>query len=170
MSIHVVVMGVAGSGKSTVAEAIHDQLGYTLAEGDEFHPQANIDKMSAGVPLNDEDRWPWLRSINTWMKDKAEAGESTVVSSSALKRAYRDVLRDDVPVFFIHLEGTEEVLAQRMKERPHHFMPASLLRSQFETLQPLEADEGGVVVNVDGSKESEIQQAIAAIEKFQAAH
>ena len=86
MSIHVVVMGVAGCGKSTVAEAIHERLGYVYAEGDDFHPQANIDKMSAGIPLTDEDRWPWLNVINSWMVAREALGENTVVSSSALKR------------------------------------------------------------------------------------
>lgn len=92
MSIHVVVMGVAGCGKSTVAEAIHERLGYVYAEGDDFHPQANIDKMSAGIPLTDEDRWPWLNVINSWMVAREALGENTVVSSSALKRSYREVL------------------------------------------------------------------------------
>ena len=90
MSIHVVVMGVAGCGKSTVAEAIHERLGYVYAEGDDFHPQANIDKMSAGIPLTDEDRWPWLKVINTWMVAREALDENTVVSSSALKRSYRE--------------------------------------------------------------------------------
>ena len=97
MSIHVVVMGVAGCGKSTVAEAIHERLGYVYAEGDDFHPQANIDKMSAGIPLTDEDRWPWLNVINSWMVAREALGENTVVSSSALKRSYREVLAKNVP-------------------------------------------------------------------------
>ena len=97
MSIHVVVMGVAGCGKSTVAEAIHERLGYVYAEGDDFHPQANIDKMSAGIPLTDEDRWPWLNVINSWMVAREALDENTVVSSSALKRSYREVLAKDVP-------------------------------------------------------------------------
>ena len=103
MSIHVVVMGVAGCGKSTVAEAIHERLGYVYAEGDDFHPQANIDKMSAGIPLTDEDRWPWLKVINTWMVAREALDENTVVSSSALKRSYREVLAQNVPTFFVHL-------------------------------------------------------------------
>lgn len=123
MSIHVVVMGVAGCGKSTVAEAIHERLGYAYAEGDDFHPQANIDKMSAGIPLTDEDRWPWLNVINSWMVAREALGENTVVSSSALKRSYREVLAKDVPTFFIHLNGSHELIQQRLSERKGHFMP-----------------------------------------------
>ena len=117
MSIHVVVMGVAGCGKSTVAEAIHERLGYVYAEGDDFHPQANIDKMSAGIPLTDEDRWPWLKVINTWMVAREALDENTVVSSSALKRSYREVLAQNVPTFFVHLTGSQELIQQRLNER-----------------------------------------------------
>ena len=116
MSIHVVVMGVAGCGKSTVAEAIHERLGYVYAEGDDFHPQANIDKMSAGIPLTDEDRWPWLKVINTWMVAREALDENTVVSSSALKRSYREVLAQNVPTFFVHLTGSQELIQQRLNE------------------------------------------------------
>ena len=123
MSIHVVVMGVAGCGKSTVAEAIHERLGYVYAEGDDFHPQANIDKMSAGIPLTDEDRWPWLKVINTWMVAREALDENTVVSSSALKRSYREVLAQNVPTFFVHLTGSQELIQQRLNERKGHFMP-----------------------------------------------
>ena len=123
MSIHVVVMGVAGCGKSTVAEAIHERLGYVYAEGDDFHPQANIDKMSAGIPLTDEDRWPWLKVINTWMVAREALDENTVVSSSALKRSYREVLAQNVPTFFVHLIGSQELIQQRLNERKGHFMP-----------------------------------------------
>lgn len=139
MSIHVVVMGVAGSGKSTVSEAIRDRLGFDMAEGDDFHPQHNIDKMTAGIPLTDEDRWPWLRVINTWMVAKDAIDHNSVVSSSALKRSYRDVLRDGVDVFFVHLAGDFDDVYAHMKARQNHFMPVSLLKSQYEDLQPLEA-------------------------------
>ncbi len=135
MSIHVVVMGVAGCGKSTVAEAIHERLGYVYAEGDDFHPQANIDKMSAGIPLTDEDRWPWLKVINTWMVAREALDENTVVSSSALKRSYREVLAQNVPTFFVHLTGSQELIQQRLNERKGHFMPPALLPSQFAILR-----------------------------------
>lgn len=147
MSIHVVVMGVAGCGKSTVAEAIHERLGYVYAEGDDFHPQANIDKMSAGIPLTDEDRWPWLKVINTWMVAREALDENTVVSSSALKRSYREVLAQNVPTFFVHLTGSQELIQQRLNERKGHFMPPALLPSQFAILEPLQPDENGVEVS-----------------------
>ena len=151
MSIHVVVMGVAGCGKSTVAEAIHERLGYAYAEGDDFHPQANIDKMSAGIPLTDEDRWPWLNVINSWMVAREALGENTVVSSSALKRSYREVLAKDVPTFFIHLNGSHELIQQRLSERKGHFMPPALLPSQFAILEPLAPEENGVEISIEGS-------------------
>ena len=151
MSIHVVVMGVAGCGKSTVAEAIHERLGYVYAEGDDFHPQANIDKMSAGIPLTDEDRWPWLNVINSWMVAREALGENTVVSSSALKRSYREVLAKDVPTFFIHLNGSHELIQQRLSERKGHFMPPALLPSQFAILEPLVPEENGVEISIEGS-------------------
>lgn len=148
MSIHVVVMGVAGCGKSTVAEAIHERLGYVYAEGDDFHPQANIDKMSAGIPLTDEDRWPWLKVINTWMVAREALDENTVVSSSALKRSYREVLAQNVPTFFVHLSrlaGTHPAASQRAPRATS--MPPALLPSQFAILEPLQPDENGVEVS-----------------------
>lgn len=161
--IHIVVMGVAGSGKSTVAEALRDQLGLTMAEGDDFHPKANIEKMSHGIPLTDSDRRPWLEVINRWMLGRNALGESTVVSSSALKRSYRDILRKDVPVFFIHLVGTQELIQKRLSERKGHFMPPALLPSQFADLQPLEPDEPGIEVCVEGSSEDMVRRSIAAV-------
>ena len=162
MSIHVVVMGVAGCGKSTVAEAIHERLGYVYAEGDDFHPQANIDKMSAGIPLTDEDRWPWLKVINTWMVAREALDENTVVSSSALKRSYREVLAQNVPTFFVHL------IQQRLNERKGHFMPPALLPSQFAILEPLQPDENGVEVSIEGSVEEMVERAVAAVNEYAA--
>lgn len=166
MSIHVVVMGVAGSGKSTIAEAIRDRLGYFMAEGDDFHPQANIEKMSHGTPLTDEDRWPWLRVINSWMVAREALGENTVVSSSALKRAYRDVLRENVDVFFLHLSGSQELIQSRLSARKGHFMPPALLPSQFADLQPLEPDEVGATVSIEGDMETMIDNAITAVREY----
>jgi gluconokinase len=168
MSIHVVVMGVAGCGKSTVAEAIHERLGYAYAEGDDFHPQANIDKMSAGIPLTDEDRWPWLEVINKWMVAREALGENTVVSSSALKRGYREVLAKDVPVFFVHLSGTHELIQQRLSERQGHFMPPALLPSQFAILEPLAAGENGVEISIEGSVDDMVERALDALNDFAA--
>ena len=168
MSTHVVVMGVAGCGKSTVSEAIRDNLDFVMAEGDDFHPQANIDKMSAGIPLTDEDRWPWLRVINTWMVAREALDQNTVVSSSALKHVYRDLLRENVDVFFVHLVGSQELILERMKERKDHFMPPSLLASQFDTLENLGEDENGVVISVEDPIEVVVEKAIEAVRQYQA--
>lgn len=163
--VHVVVMGVAGCGKSTVAEAIRDQLGFTMAEGDDFHPKANIEKMSHGIPLTDEDRRPWLEVINRWMLGRQTLGESTVVSSSALKRSYRDILRKDVPVFFVHLVGSQSLIQDRLAHRKGHFMPPALLPSQFAILEALQADEPGIEVSIEGSQQEMIDRAIQAVQE-----
>jgi gluconokinase len=144
----VTVMGVSGSGKTTVGAALAQRLRVPFADADDFHPQANIDKMSAGVPLDDLDRLPWLHAIGGWLADHRAGG--AVVSCSALKRGYRDTLREGAPsVFFLHLDGSREVVARRVAGRPGHFMPASLVDSQFSTLEPLGADEAGLVLPLD---------------------
>ena len=148
----IVVMGVSGSGKSTVGAALAQRLRVPFADADDFHPEANIAKMTAGHALDDDDRRPWLDSIGEWLAAHAEGG---VMSCSALKRTYRDQLREHCPdVDFLHLAGTPEVIGRRQASRPGHFMPASLLASQFETLEPLAADEHGVDVNVDQNIDS----------------
>ncbi|MDO5035176.1 MAG: NADP-dependent phosphogluconate dehydrogenase [Actinomycetaceae bacterium] len=150
--IHVVVMGVSGSGKTTVAGILQDRWGWEFAEADEFHPQANIDKMHAGIPLTDEDRAPWLKLIREWMTSQEKAGKSTIVTCSALKKGYRDVLREGgAPVVFMHLDGDHSLLASRLAARTDHFMPPSLLDSQFATLEDLTADELGAVVDIAGT-------------------
>ncbi|WOX08531.1 gluconokinase [Streptomyces sp. N50] len=160
----VVVMGVAGTGKTTIGPLLAARLGVPYAEGDDFHPQANIAKMSAGVPLTDEDRWPWLDAIGDWAHGRAGLGG--VVSSSALKRSYRDRLRAAAPgVVFVHLTGDRALIEDRMAHRHGHFMPTALLDSQFATLQPLEADEAGVAVDVTGSPEQIAERAMAALEQ-----
>ncbi|MGV9184462.1 NADP-dependent phosphogluconate dehydrogenase [Arcanobacterium canis] len=147
--VHVVIMGVSGSGKTTVAGIVADRLGWELAEADDFHPQANIDKMASGQPLDDDDRWPWLESITQWMREEGSRLRSTVVTCSALKRSYRDVLRQaGSRVVFFHLDGDHELLTNRLAARTDHFMPASLIQSQFSTLEPLEADEEGDVIDI----------------------
>lgn len=151
---HIVVMGVSGSGKTTVAAELGRRLGWTLAEADEFHSQENIDKMSSGTPLTDEDRWPWLRTIRDWMAAAQSRGESTVVTCSALKRVYRDILSEAGGVAYLDLEGTAEVIAERMRHRSGHFMPPTLLQSQLDTLEPLQADENGVSVSVTQEPEA----------------
>ncbi|GCD91424.1 gluconokinase [Nocardioides sp. LS1] len=156
-----VVMGVSGSGKSTVGAALAQRFGVPFEDADDLHPAANIAKMSAGQPLDDLDREPWLERIGEWLATRADGG---VVSCSALKRSYRDHLRRHVPdLGFVHLEGSHEVIARRQASRPGHFMPASLLASQFATLEPLEADERGIVVDVDQSVDAIVEQAVTRI-------
>jgi gluconokinase len=142
------VMGVSGSGKSTVGAALAQRLRVPFADADDFHPPANIEKMTAGHPLNDDDRYPWLEAIGDWLAGRCADGG--VMSCSALKRRYRDQLRRNCPdVLFLHLTGTPDVIGRRQASRPGHFMPPSLLASQFETLEPLEPDEHGVAIDVD---------------------
>lgn len=163
----VVVMGVSGVGKSTIAKGISSLMGWTFAEGDAFHPQANIDKMSDGIPLTDEDRWPWLRHIADWMSEEVAAGHSGVVTCSALRRAYRDVLREGDPaVRFLHLAAAEDLVGDRLSHRHGHYMPASLLHSQFDTLEPLEDDElasGSVTCSVEGTAAQVLERAMRAL-------
>ncbi len=152
-----VVMGVSGSGKSTVGAALAQRLGVPFADADDFHPPANIAKMSAGHPLDDEDRRPWLEAIGTWLAEQDE--RSGVISCSALKHAYRDRIRAHAArAYFVHLHGTRAVIARRQASRPGHFMPASLLDSQFATLEPLGADEAGIVLDVDQPVDAIVQQ------------
>ncbi len=153
----VVVMGVSGSGKSTVGAALAQRLGVAFEDADDLHPPANIAKMSAGIPLDDDDRRPWLETIGRWLA--AQDAEGGVISCSALKRSYRDQLRAHAArAFFVHLHGTREVIARRQAGRPGHFMPASLLDSQFATLEPLADDESGVVIDVDQTVDAIVQQ------------
>lgn len=152
--LHLVFMGVSGSGKSTAMLAVRDELiaraqgGWEFAEGDDFHPPENVAKMASGRPLTDADRWGWLESLAAWTKERDEAGKPTLLSCSALRRSYRDVLRrGGVGTFFVHMVGDKGLLLQRMESR-EHFMPSSLLESQLDTLEQLDADETGMVVDV----------------------
>jgi gluconokinase len=144
----IVVMGVAGSGKTTVAALLAGRLGAAFAEGDDFHSPANVAKMAAGTPLTDDDRWPWLRSIRDWLAAQRAAGRAAVIPCSALKRAYRDVLREAGPVLFVHLTGSHELLAERIQTRKGHFMKPAMLASQLATLEPLGEDEAGITVDI----------------------
>ncbi|WP_432032291.1 gluconokinase [Streptomyces antibioticus] len=158
----VVVMGVAGTGKTTVGPLLAARLGVPYAEGDEFHPPANIAKMSAGTPLDDADRLPWLDAIGDWAQKRTGLGG--VVSCSALKRSYRDRLRAAAPgLVFLHLSGSRELIEDRMGHRRGHFMPTALLDSQFATLEPLAADEAGVTVDVTGGPEEITARAAGAL-------
>jgi gluconokinase len=158
----IVVMGVSGSGKSTVGAALAQRLRVPFADADDFHPPANVAKMTAGHALDDNDRFPWLEAIGEWLADHAHGG---VMSCSALKRKYRDQLRNHCPnVEFLHLSGTPEVIGRRQASRPGHFMPPSLLASQFDTLKPLEPDEGGVTIDVDQDIDSIVENYVRTTE------
>ncbi len=142
----IVVMGVSGSGKSTVGSALAQRLRVPFVDADGLHPPANVTKMTAGKPLDDDDRYPWLERVGEWLAGHRDGG---VVSCSALKRRYRDQLRAHCPrAEFLHLRGSPEVISARLAARPAHFMPAALLRSQFDALEPLGADESGVTVDI----------------------
>ena len=143
----IVVMGVSGSGKTTAGEALGARLGLRYSDADGFHPQANVDKMAAGHPLTDDDRWPWLDRIGEWLDSYRETG--AIVSCSALRRVYRDRIRRHVPdAIFVHLAGPQLLVRERMQHRRDHFMPASLLQSQYDTLEQLEPDERGVILDL----------------------
>ncbi|AXG77052.1 gluconokinase [Streptomyces paludis] len=162
----VVVMGVAGTGKTTVGPLLAEALGVPYAEGDDFHPPANIAKMSAGTPLEDADRWPWLDAIGAWAHGREALGG--VASSSALKRVYRDRLRAGAPgIVFLHLTGDRSLVERRMSERKGHFMPTALLDSQFATLENLGADEAGVAVDVSGTPQEITERAVAALRRLE---
>lgn len=150
-----VLMGATGSGKSTIAGLLSARLGWALVEGDDLHPQANIAKMAAGHPLTDDDRWPWLRLVREWIDGQVAAGRPGIITCSALKRAYRDVLRDP-HVVFVHLAGSREVLAGRLAARHGHFMPAQLLDSQLADLEPLGSDELAIVVDIESRSPAEL--------------
>jgi len=154
-----VVMGVTGTGKSTVAGILAGLLGWDLEEGDDLHPDANVAKMSAGQPLTDEDRWPWLDRVAGWIREHTRAGTPGIITCSSLKRSYRDRLRGP-GVVFVHLSGSKEQIQARLTGRLDHFMPASLLDSQLQTLEPLAPDERGVVVPLGGRPRDEVQHVL----------
>ncbi len=164
----IIVMGVSGSGKSSVGEALGERLAIPFRDADAFHPQANIDKMTAGIPLTDADRWPWLDAIGKALHD---AGDGLVVACSALKRIYRDRLRQAAgrPVTFVWLDGSQETIAKRMSGRKGHFMPPSLLDSQFATLEPPASDEQVIRVSIELPLDKEVDAAVAALRASQSA-
>lgn len=162
----VVAMGVSATGKTAVGTELAARLGYHFVEGDSHHPVANIEKMESGVPLTDEDRLPWLKALGGLLARADAEHRSTVLTCSALRRSYRDILRDAVPegeVFFLHLHAPFAVLEKRMAERTKHFMPTSLLQSQFDTLEPLEDDEVGALVDVSPPLEQVVDHAAASV-------
>jgi len=160
-----IVMGVSGSGKSTVAGALADRLGWALAEGDDFHSPANIAKMHAGTPLTDVDRLPWLKSIATWIAARLDAGGTGIVTCSALKHSYRDLLSGGRPdVLFVYLKGSQEVMADHLAGRHGHFMPASLLASQFDTLEEPDPDEPVLVVDAGQPVEAIVSEIVLRLD------
>jgi len=161
----IVVMGVSGAGKSTVGRLIAARLGCPFRDADSFHPKANIEKMSRGEPLTDEDRWPWLRAIADWIAQHRAAGTTCVATCSALKRSYRDLVtahqRHDVRL--VYLKGDFELIAARLKARTGHFMPPGLLRSQFEALEQPAADEHAIAVSIDAAPEEIADRTLAVL-------
>jgi gluconokinase len=151
----VVVMGVSGAGKSTVGKLIAARLGCPFRDADSFHPKANIQKMASGQPLTDEDRWPWLKAIAAWIAEHRAAGTSCVVTCSALKRAYRDIVtgKQRADVRLVYLKGDFELIEARLKARKGHFMPPELLRSQFAALEEPAPDEHAITVSIDAIPE-----------------
>ena len=144
-----VIMGVSGSGKSTVGALLGERLGIRFIDGDDLHPAENKEKMRSGIPLSDEDRAPWLQAIGRTLDSYQQEGSSIIVACSALRRRYRDLLREHAPdLLFLHLHGSMDTLAARMAARDHEFMPATLLASQLEALEPLDPDEAHVVLDV----------------------
>lgn len=164
----VVVMGVSGSGKSSIGQGIADRMGWAYVEGDSLHPEANVEKMSHGIPLSDEDRWPWLDLVGAELAHIHGKGQGIVATCSALKRIYRDRLRKAVggDLYFVYLNGSPDLLASRMRERRGHFMPASLLESQLATLESPEGEPGVISVGIDEPMDVVIDAAVLQLDKL----
>lgn len=161
-----VMMGVSGSGKTTIASGVAQRLGWTLLEGDQFHPPANVAKMAAGHPLTDADRWPWLHALADAIDALRAKGQSAVVACSALKRAYRDILVGDRPdVRLVYLQGSRALIGQRLAARKGHYMPASLLDSQFATLEEPGPEEHALVDSVDAAPEAIIEAIVRQVQE-----
>jgi carbohydrate kinase (thermoresistant glucokinase family) len=159
-----IVMGVSGAGKSTIAEALDKRLGWPFQEGDDLHPPANIQKMHAGIPLDDTDRAPWLAACRAWIDARVAAGEPGFITCSALKRKYRDYLIEGRPnVRILYLKASREILEEHVHERTGHFMPPELLDSQLATLEEPTEDEHPIVVNVEKTVDQTADEAIAAL-------
>jgi gluconokinase len=160
----VIIAGVSGSGKSTVGTLLASRLGWQFADADGFHPAANVEKMRAGIPLTDADRWPWLRAIAAWMDQRVARGENAVITCSALKRSYRDLLLAGRPAArMVFLAPDREVLARRLAARHGHFFPEQLLGTQFDTLEPPEPDEGVPTVVPAGDPAATVAEIVALI-------
>jgi gluconokinase len=157
-----VVMGIAGSGKTTVGALLAQTLGVDFVEGDDYHSPENVRRMTSGIPLEDNDRWDWLRAVANRIREASEAGTGLVLTCSALKRSYRDMLRSAAPELrLVFLEGDRHVIAERLAERPGHFMPASLLDSQLATLEPPQSDEHALTYDIRESPEEIVSRIVA---------
>jgi gluconokinase len=155
---HLVVMGVSGSGKTTIAKRLAAELGHEFADADDFHPAVNVAKMARGEALTDADREPWLRTLAAWIAQREDLGHSTVLACSALKRRYRDALRSAAPrLVFAHLDAPRKKLLRRLQHREGHYMPATLLASQLATLEPLGPDESGVTLDAAAPPEEIVE-------------
>lgn len=164
-----IVMGVSGAGKTTIGETLAARLGWPYEDADAFHPASNVAKMSAGHPLTDDDRWPWLKAIAAEIDRACSVGEHIVIGCSALKRTYREVLmhgRGDIRL--VYLDGTQTLIADRLSHRKGHFMPPGLLISQFATLEPPTPDERPVTVSIDAEVEVIVDRIISQLELSQA--
>nr|WP_239437092.1 gluconokinase [Arthrobacter alpinus] len=160
---HIVVMGVSGCGKTTIGALVAHELGLPFTDGDSLHPVENIAKMAAGTPLNDDDRAPWLDIVG---QELAASANGLVVACSALKRSYRDAIRAQAPgAVFLHLDGTREVLSSRLEGRSGHFMPSTLLDSQLATLEPLEAEEAAVVIDISAPVPALVSDAVVRLQQ-----
>ena len=160
----IMLMGVAGSGKSTIGGLLSERLGWPFRDADSFHPRANVEKMKSGTPLTDEDRRPWLEAIAAYMDERLGQGQSAIVSCSALRRAYREVLTRGRPgVMLVHLAGSKELIGSRLSARRGHFMPPALLDSQFATLEAPAPEEGVLTMAVDEPPERIAERIVAAL-------
>ena len=160
----VVVMGVSGSGKTTIGTLVAHELGVEFIDGDSLHPIENVQKMASGTPLNDDDRWPWLEIVGQRLHEHGQQQRGLVIACSALKRVYRERIRSQASgALFLHLDGSLEVLTGRLEGRSGHFMPPTLLKSQLDTLEPLKLEEGGYKLNIDQPVESMVNEAVTKL-------
>lgn len=155
-------MGVAGSGKSTIGNLLSERLGWEFIEGDDFHPAENVEKMSAGLPLNDQDRLPWLKQLNAHLRETQASGNPVIISCSALKRDYREALQSGIDdLIFIYLQGDFQTIIRRLQKRKKHFMKPEMLRSQFEILEPPGVEEA-LIVSIEQSIEKNLERIVRA--------
>jgi len=170
-AVVVIVMGVSGSGKSTIGALLASRLRWAFEDADWLHPVANVDKMHNGIQLTDEDRWPWLDAVAAWIDHRRRSGARGVIACPALKRRYRDIpIGDRTDVRLVYLKGTEELIARRIATRHEHFMPQSLLHSQFEALEEPGPDENPIIVSIEPRPHEIVAQILTALNMVEDAH